>query len=162
MCQIGYMGSSTSVFLTSSSLIHFLTILVKHTPQPQCYSAYSRCLKEQYKIPVFMRSVLQYKRKTLHSIFLKESIVVVIQLLSHVQFFETLWTVGYQAFCPWDFPGKNTGGSCHFFLQGIFLIQGSDLHLLHWQADSLPLEPLGKPIYKEISLFSSQKQPKMV
>ena len=22
--------------------------------------------------------------------------------------------------CPWDFPGKNTGVCCHFFLQGIF------------------------------------------
>ena len=21
-------------------------------------------------------------------------------------------------FCPWDFPGKNTGVSCHFLLQG--------------------------------------------
>ena len=39
--------------------------------------------------------------------------------------------------CPWDFPGKNTGVGCHFLLQGIFLTQGSNLHLLHWQADSL-------------------------
>ena len=33
---------------------------------------------------------------------------------------------------------------CHFFLQEIFLSQGSNtrfLHLLHWQADSLPLCP---------------------
>ena len=28
--------------------------------------------------------------------------------------------------CPWDSPGKNTGVSCHFFLQGIFLTQGSN------------------------------------
>ena len=27
----------------------------------------------------------------------------------------------------------------HFLPQGIFLTQGSNLHLLHWQADSLPL-----------------------
>ena len=26
-------------------------------------------------------------------------------------------------FCPWDFPGKNTGVSCHFLLQGIFPTQ---------------------------------------
>ena len=32
--------------------------------------------------------------------------------------------------CPWDFPGKNTGVGCHFLLQGIFLTQGSNLHLL--------------------------------
>ena len=39
---------------------------------------------------------------------------------------------------PWDFPGKSTGVSCHFLLQGIFLTQGSNaclLRLLHWQAD---------------------------
>ena len=30
-------------------------------------------------------------------------------------------------------------------LQGIFLTQGSNLGLLHWQVDSLPSEPPGKP-----------------
>ena len=36
----------------------------------------------------------------------------------------------------------------HFLLQGISPTQGSNpclLHLLHWQADSLPAEPLGNP-----------------
>ena len=36
--------------------------------------------------------------------------------------------------CPWDFPGKNTGVSCHTILQGIFLTQGlypHNLCLLH-------------------------------
>ena len=32
--------------------------------------------------------------------------------------------------CPWDFPGKNPGVGCHFLLQGIFLIQGSNSPLL--------------------------------
>ena len=39
---------------------------------------------------------------------------------------------------------QNTGVGCHFRLQGIFPTQGlnqSVLRLLHWQADSLPLEP---------------------
>ena len=45
--------------------------------------------------------------------------------------------------CPWDFPGKNTGVGCHFFLQGIFLTQGLNLYLLHWQMDSLPLSHQG-------------------
>ena len=44
--------------------------------------------------------------------------------------------------CPWHFPGKNTGVGCHFLLQGTFLTQGSNLRLLHWQADSLPLSDL--------------------
>ena len=41
-------------------------------------------------------------------------------------------------------PGKNTGVGCHALLQRIFLIQGLNphvLHLLHWQAGSLPLAP---------------------
>ena len=33
--------------------------------------------------------------------------------------------------CPWDFPGKNVGVGCHFFLQGIFLAQGWNPGLLH-------------------------------
>ena len=39
---------------------------------------------------------------------------------------------------------------CHFLLQGIFPTQGSNPHLLcllHWQADSLPLRPPGKPTF---------------
>ena len=38
---------------------------------------------------------------------------------------------------PGSSPGKNTGVDCHFLLQGIFLTQGLNLHLLcllHWQA----------------------------
>ena len=35
--------------------------------------------------------------------------------------------------CSWDFPGRNTGVGCHFLLQGIFLTQGLNLRLLHWQ-----------------------------
>ena len=49
---------------------------------------------------------------------------------------------------PRDSPGKNTGVGCHALLQGIFLTQGSNLHLLHllhWQAGSLALVPPGKP-----------------
>ena len=35
----------------------------------------------------------------------------------------TLRAVAHQAPLSWDFPGKNTGVGCHFFLQGIFLAQ---------------------------------------
>ena len=50
--------------------------------------------------------------------------------------------------CAWDSPGKNTRVGCHALLQGIFLIQGWNPHLLgllHWQAGSLPLAPPGNP-----------------
>ena len=42
-------------------------------------------------------------------------------------------------------PGKHTGVSCHFLLQGIFLTQGSNPGLLHCK-QILPFEPPGKPI----------------
>ena len=45
---------------------------------------------------------------------------------------------------------------CHFTLQGIFPTQGSNLHLLHWQADSLPLSHLGSPFLQH-SLINFQK-----
>ena len=45
--------------------------------------------------------------------------------------------------CPWDSPGKNTGVGCHFLLQGIFLMLGSDPVSPAPQADSLPLSHLG-------------------
>ena len=48
--------------------------------------------------------------------------------------------------CPWDFPGKNTVVGCHFLLQGIFPTQSSNLRLLHWQMDSLPLIHQGSPL----------------
>ena len=60
----------------------------------------------------------------------------------------TLWCHGLQPtrfLCPWNFPGENTGVSCHFLLHGIFLTQGSKPHLLHWQVDSLPLNHLESP-----------------
>ena len=65
---------------------------------------------------------------------------VVVQALSHVQLFATPWTVTYQdPFCPPDFPGKNTGVSCHFLLWGSSQIRGQTCvscigrHILyHW------------------------------
>ena len=47
----------------------------------------------------------------------------------------------------WDYPGKDTGVGCHFLLQGAFLTQRSNPHLLgllNWQVDSLPAELSGK------------------
>ena len=66
-----------------------------------------------------------------------ESFVCVSSVVS-----DSLWPHGVKParlLCLWDFPGKNTGIRCHFLLQGTFLTQGLNTHLLHWQADSLPL-----------------------
>ena len=47
-----------------------------------------------------------------------------------------LWPI--RLLCPWDFPGKNNEVGFHFLLQGIFLTQGRNPRLLHWQVDSSP------------------------
>ena len=63
--------------------------------------------------------------------------------------------------CPWDFPGKNTGVGGHLLLQGVFLGQGLNPHLLHWQADSLLLSHLGSralQTYKEMVLRPKNKE----
>ena len=44
---------------------------------------------------------------------------------------------------PWDSPGKNTGVGCHFLLQGIFLIQGSNPGLPHCRQTLNPLSHQG-------------------
>ena len=64
------------------------------------------------------------------------------QLLSCVWLFANQWT---ELLSAWDFPGKSTGVGCCFLLQGIFLTQGLNPHLLCllcWQADYLPLYPI--------------------
>ena len=47
--------------------------------------------------------------------------------------------IACQALCPWNSPDRNTGVDSHSLFQGIFPTQGLNLHLLHWQAGSLPL-----------------------
>ena len=63
--------------------------------------------------------------------------------------------VVYQAPLSMGFPCKNAGVGCHFLLQGIFPDQGSNLCLLYWQVDSLPLSHQGSPENK-LCLFKKQ------
>ena len=72
-------------------------------------------------------------------------VYVCVCALSQVQLFKTPRTIAHKAPLTQDFPGKNTGVCCHFFLQGIFLTQGWNPCLLHWQADSLQLSHQGSP-----------------
>ena len=51
-------------------------------------------------------------------------------------------------FCPWNFSSKYDGVGCHFLLQGFFLTQEWNLHLLHLfnlLTNSLELCHLGCP-----------------
>ena len=61
-------------------------------------------------------------------------------------YFATPWTVSPRFLCPWNSPGMNTGVGCHFPLQEDLLDPGIEHKSLALQADSLPSEPLWKPI----------------
>ena len=63
---------------------------------------------------------------------------------SRVRLFATPWTVARWAPLSMGFPRQEYWSG--LLLQGIFLTQGLNLCLLHWQVDSLPLSLLGSPI----------------
>ena len=80
-----------------------------------------------------------------HRVFQAGILAWVLSCFSRVQLCVTLWTVACQA----PLQARILEWGCHALLQGIFLTQGLNLrllHLLHWQAFSLPLAPLGKPV----------------
>ena len=61
--------------------------------------------------------------------------------------------------CPWDFPGKNAGVGCPFFLQGIFLTQGLNPSLLHCRWILYLLSHQGSPLDQGLNL-RWDRQPK--
>ena len=69
--------------------------------------------------------------------------VVVVQSLSHIWLFATLWTVARLLY-PGDFPGKNTGVGCHL-PPGDLPDPGIEPASPALQADSLPLSHWGGP-----------------
>ena len=70
--------------------------------------------------------------------------------LSHVQFFVTPWTIACQAPLSIGFSRQEHWSGLPFSSPGDLSNQGSNpclLHLLHWQAGSLPIAPSGKPLH---------------
>ena len=59
--------------------------------------------------------------------------------------FVTPWTIAHLASLSMRFPKQEYWTKLPFLSQGIFLTQGSNPHLLHWQEDSLPLRYLASP-----------------
>ena len=55
----------------------------------------------------------------------------------------------HEAHLSMEFSSQEYWSGLHFLLQGIFLTQGSNKHLLHWQADSLPLSHQESPFVGE-------------
>ena len=65
-------------------------------------------------------------------------------VLSHVQLFATPWTVACQAPLSMEFSRQEYWSGLPCPSPGIFPTQGLNLHLLLWQAGSLPAAPPGK------------------
>ena len=65
------------------------------------------------------------------------AIAFLVKSQSHVWLFRDL---SARLLCPWDFPSKNTGMSCHFLFQGVFQTQELNPCLLPWLGVSLLLK----------------------
>ena len=68
----------------------------------------------------------------------------------------TPWTLPTWFLCPWNSPGKNTGVGCHFLLQRIFTIQGSNPGLLHRRQIFYHLSHQGRPVIVKTHSCPSQ------
>ena len=130
----------------------------------QCYhnKEINWLFKNRYVVPISVAHILKKKKKMQENIKIRKVIFKVFfflqvclkSLLNLLQYWYCFYYV--LVFQPWDLwdlcslrathphfsvhrncPGKNTGGGGHFLRQGIFLTQGSNLCLLHQQADSL-------------------------
>ena len=79
----------------------------------------------------------------------KSSRVCVLSCFSRVQLLWPCRPWPTRLLCPWDSPGKNTGVGLPCPPPGDLPTQGLNprlLHLLWWQAYSLPPAPPGKPL----------------
>ena len=72
-------------------------------------------------------------------------IYIYVYLLFNWYSFVILWTLAHQVPLFMGFPRQEYWSGLPFLLQGIFLIQGLNLHFLHGQANSLPLSHQGSP-----------------
>ena len=102
-----------------------------------------------YQSDVLMKSLLCLRRLLL--------------LFSHcVWLFWDPWTIALQTSLSMGFPSKNIRVDCHCLLQAIFPTQGSNSHLLRWQADSLPLSHLRSPSWQITSYLKLCKYLKIL
>ena len=82
------------------------------------------------------------------------------QSLSCIWFFVTPWTA--RLLCPCNSPDKNTGGGCHFLLQGIFPTQGSNAGLLHCRQTRYQLSHQGNQISLSTNIYQAKASDNMV
>ena len=124
-------------------------------------SSYLLCLQTSCLITWFLDPLRKEPEKKFCRLPGHLSTVLCCSVVSNSLWYCDLWST--KLFCPWNYPGKNTGVGCHFLLQGIFLNQGSNpclLRFLHWQADSFPrvtweAHPVIHTLPKQYFVFSS-------
>ena len=81
------------------------------------------------------------------------------KLFSHVRLFASQWTTVLPGSSFHGiFPGKSPGVGCHFLLQEILPIQGSNLHLLHCRQMICSLSHQGR-FYLKVKVKVAQSCP---
>ena len=114
---------------TKHTHVHVIHILVRHTSIHKSNKVSNKCYTQKHAV---------------HSKSL-QSCPTLCNLMD---------CTAHQAPLSIGFSSKNTEVGYHFLLQGIFPTQGSNprlLHLLHWQAGSLPLSHLGSPVQDSVT-----------
>ena len=87
--------------------------------------------------------VSHFSDKILQGKHLNQPPMCVLSHVNHVRLFEIL-DCGPPGFSAHGILQAGTRVVCHALLQEIFLTQGLNPGLLHWQAGSLPLAPPGR------------------
>ena len=75
-------------------------------------------------------------------------------VLSHFQLCVILWTVQFKVLLSLRFPREAYWSGFPFSSPGNLPDEGSNLHLLHWQKDSLPLSYFEVPLRVGTSCLS--------
>ena len=95
----------------------------------EVYCLRSRSCKSEIKVS----ALSEISQEILTGLFLTSGVCVSRSVVS-----DSLQPHGLQParlLCSWNSPGKTTGVGCHFLLQWIFLTQGLNPRLLHWQVN---------------------------
>ena len=71
--------------------------------------------------------------------------LIILKLIAKLCLFATLWTISHQAPLSMGFLRQEYRSGFPFPPTGDLPTQGSNQHLLCWQADSLPLNHLRNP-----------------
>ena len=104
-----------------------------------------------YRHIVDLQCCVSFGCKQSESVIRTQTVVVVLVAKLYLSLLRSCGLLFIRRFCPWDFPGTNTRMGSHSLLQGIFLIQGWNLCLLHWGMEPLPLSHQGRCMYIHMS-----------